>query len=54
METNQEEEERVPQIVKDEPDDKPAGRGVIWAIVIAVIILSLIYVIFFKNSSMSF
>ena len=55
MKTNYEdEEEKVPQIVKEEPDDKPAGRGIMWSILIAVVLLTLIYMIFFKGSIKTF
>ncbi|WP_165319322.1 hypothetical protein [Sphingobacterium sp. SGG-5] len=55
MKTNFEnEEEKVPQIVKDEPNDKPAGRGIMWSILIAIVILTLIYMIFFKGSIKTF
>lgn len=52
METNekQEYEGEIPEVVKNEPDDKPAGRGVMWAIAIAVAVLAIIYFIFFKDS----
>lgn len=39
--------EEVPEIAKEEPDDKPAGRTIPWTIVVAVIILAIIYFIFF-------
>jgi len=52
METNENlEEEKVPEIVKEEPNDEPAGRGVMWTIVIAVIVLALIYFIFFYRKA---
>ncbi len=55
MKTNfEDEEEKVPQVVKDEPNDKPAGRGIMWAILIAIVILTLIYMIFFKESIKTF
>lgn len=51
METNDKEEYegQIPEVVKNEPDDEPAGRGIIWAIVIAVVILAIIYFVFFKE-----
>ncbi|MBL1408943.1 MULTISPECIES: hypothetical protein [Sphingobacterium] len=51
METNDKEEYegQVPEVVKNEPDDKPAGKGIMWAIAIAVVILAIIYFVFFKN-----
>lgn len=51
METNDKEEYegKVPEVVKEEPDDKPAGRGIMWAIAIAIIVLAIIYFLFFKN-----
>lgn len=51
METNDKEEYegQIPEVVKNEPDDEPAGRGIIWAIVIAVILLAIIYFVFFKE-----
>lgn len=38
--------EEVPDIVKKEGDDKPAGLTVSWTIVIAVVILAIIYFVF--------
>ncbi|ERJ57272.1 hypothetical protein [Sphingobacterium paucimobilis] len=51
MEKNDKEENegQVPEVVKEEADDKPAGKGIMWAIVIAVVILAIIYFVFFKN-----
>lgn len=51
METSNKEEyeDKVPEVVKNEPDDKPAGRGIMWAIAIAVIVLTIIYFMFFKD-----
>lgn len=51
MEKNDKEEYegQVPEVVKEEADDKPAGKGIMWAIVIAVVILAIIYFVFFKN-----
>lgn len=49
MEDLKNNEPEVPEVVLEEPDDKPSGRGVIWAIVIAVIVLSLIYFFFFMD-----
>lgn len=39
--------EELPEIVKEEPDDKPAGLAIHWTIVIAVVILAIIYFVFF-------
>lgn len=39
-------EEEVPEIVKEEPDDKPAGLTIQWTIFIAVVILAIIYFVF--------
>lgn len=52
METNEKKEygEEVPDVVKNEPDDEPAGRGVIWAIAITIIILAIIYFVFFNDA----
>ncbi|WP_164112110.1 MULTISPECIES: hypothetical protein [Sphingobacterium] len=44
-----EHENGIPEVVKNEPDDKPAGQGIIWAIVIAVVVLAIIYFVFFKK-----
>ena len=41
----------IPEVVKEEEDDKPAGKGIMWAIFIAVIILALIYFFFFRDTS---
>lgn len=51
MESNDKEdyEGQIPEVVKNEPDDKPAGRGIIWAIAIAVVVLAIIYFVFFKE-----
>lgn len=40
------EEEKVPEIVKEEPDDKKAAFTIHWAIWVAVAVLILIYLIF--------
>ncbi len=40
-------EERTPEIVKKEPNDKPASLTLRWTIAIAVVILLIIYVVFF-------
>lgn len=40
-------QEKTPDIVKEEPNDKPAGRNVQWTIFIAVAILLIIYLVFF-------
>lgn len=37
----------VPEVAKEEPDDKPAARTIQWTIVIAVLILAIIYFVFF-------
>ena len=37
----------VPEVAKNEPDDKPAGRTIPWTILIAVLVLVIIYFIFF-------
>jgi len=39
--------EETPEIVKEEPDDKPAGRAIQWTIIIAVVVLAIIYFVFF-------
>lgn len=39
----------APEVVYQEPDDKPSGRGVMWSIIIAVIVLVLIYFFFFMD-----
>lgn len=41
-------EDDVPEIVKEEPDDKPAGRTVQWTIFIAVAVLAIIYFVFIR------
>ncbi|SFS78458.1 hypothetical protein [Sphingobacterium wenxiniae] len=40
-------EQEVADVVKDEPDDKPAGKNVNWTIIVAIVILLAIYFIFF-------
>ncbi|MCC2598001.1 hypothetical protein [Sphingobacterium sp. FBM7-1] len=37
----------VPEVAKEEPDDKPAARTIQWTILIAVLILAIIYFVFF-------
>lgn len=51
METNNKDEhqEEIPEVVINEADDKPAGRGIIWTIGIAVIVLVIIYFVFFRD-----
>lgn len=39
-------QEDVPEIVKEEPDDRPAGLTIQWTIFIAVVILAIIYFVF--------
>jgi len=41
----------VPEVVLEEKDDKPTGRGIMWIILVAVVILALIYFFFFMESS---
>lgn len=41
----------VPEVVLEEKDDKPTGRGIMWIILVAVVILALIYFLFFMESS---
>ncbi|PVH26753.1 hypothetical protein [Sphingobacterium corticibacter] len=40
-------EKKVPDVVKEEANDKPAGKMIKWVIAIAVILLILIYAFFF-------
>ncbi|MVZ65206.1 hypothetical protein GQF61_05025 [Sphingobacterium sp. DK4209] len=40
------EDQKVPEIVKEEADDKPAGRNIFRSIIIAIIILVIIYFIY--------
>lgn len=40
-------EKKVPDVVKEEADDKPAGKMIKWVIGIAVLLLIIIYVLFF-------
>ncbi|WP_156472446.1 MULTISPECIES: hypothetical protein [Sphingobacterium] len=40
-------EKKVPDVVKNEPDDKPAGKTIKWVIAIAVVLLLIIYALFF-------
>lgn len=40
-------EKDVPDTVKEEPNDKPAGRGVLWAVFIVIIVLAIVYFLFF-------
>lgn len=40
-------EKKVPDVVKEEADDKPAGKMIKWVIGIAVVLLILIYALFF-------
>lgn len=42
-------ETEVPDIVKEENDDKPAAHGIIWTIAIAVLILAIAYLFFLKS-----
>lgn len=39
---------KIPKIVQQEPDDKPASRNLRWTILIAVIVLLVIYFLFFS------
>jgi len=39
--------QELPEVVKEEPNDKPAGLTVKWTIIIAVVILAIIYFVFF-------
>lgn len=41
-------EGKVPEIVKKEPDDKPAALNLRWTIAISILILAIIYFIFFS------
>lgn len=54
MENKQTEKEdwegEVADVVKDEANDKPAGRGIWVTIIIAVVILVILYFIFFDNN----
>lgn len=43
-------EKDVPDIVQEEPNDKPAGRGVLWAVFIVIVILAAVYFLFFWES----
>lgn len=40
-------EGKVPEVVKEEPDDKPAAKNLRWTIAIAIVILLIIYLLFF-------
>lgn len=40
-------EKDVPDVVQEEPNDKPAGRGVLWAVFIVIAILAAVYFLFF-------
>ncbi|MCL7987467.1 hypothetical protein M8998_05890 [Sphingobacterium sp. lm-10] len=40
-------EKKVPDVVKEEADDKPAGKMIKWVIAIAVVLLLIIYAVFF-------
>lgn len=40
-------EGKVPEIVKKEPDDRPASLTLRWTILISIVILGIIYLIFF-------
>lgn len=39
-------QDEMPEIVKEEPDDKPAGLTIQWTIFIAVVLLAIIYFVF--------
>gem|GEM_PF-1332281 len=41
---------KVPKSIMEEPDDRPAGFTIPWVIIIAVILLAILYLVFFKNS----
>ena len=43
-------EKKVPDVVKEEADDKPAGKMIKWVIAIAVVVLLIAYAIFFYPS----
>lgn len=42
-------ETKVPDIVKEENDDKPAAHSIIWTIAIAVVVLIIAYLFFLKS-----
>lgn len=45
-ENENEYENGLPDVVKEEPDDAPAGKGILWVITIAVLILAILYFLF--------
>lgn len=47
-------EGKIPEVVKEEVDDKPAGKNVILAILIALIILAIVYYFFFRGTENMF
>lgn len=47
----EEEYPNVPEVVLEEKDDKPTGRGIMWIIFVAVVILALIYFFFFMDAN---
>ncbi|MVZ62649.1 hypothetical protein [Sphingobacterium humi] len=42
------EDQQVPEVVKEEPDDKPAGINIIRSVIIAIIILAIIYFVYLQ------
>lgn len=41
------ENDEVPEVVKEEPNDKPAAKTLNWTILITVVLLTIIYFVFF-------
>lgn len=41
------EQDKTPEVVRNEPDDKPAANNLRWTIIISVIVLLAIYLMFF-------
>lgn len=40
---------KVPKSIIEEPDDQPAGFTIPWVIIIAIVILGILYLLFFKD-----
>lgn len=47
-------EDKVPDVVQEEKDDKPAGKNIILVVLVAIIILAIVYYFFFRDSDNMF
>lgn len=47
-------EDKVPEVVQEEKDDKPAGKNIILVIVVAIVVLAIVYYFFFRDTDNMF